>query len=250
LETFTQKVVEAGFAPTAVYILPGVEPDSPANRNQLADWLSKLPLPLGVMACNDDCAVQVIEACKFAGLAVPDSVGVVGVDNDEVVCGLTDPPLTSVALNFERAGYEAAEALEDLMSRGRAVQNRILAVASHVVARRSTDFVAVDEPYLIKALHYIRDHARTTVSVDDVTMATGLSRRALEKRFRRILGRSIFGEIRRVRTDQIARLLVETDMSITAIADLLGFPDVHHVARYFRAAKGLSPGSYRRKYAR
>lgn len=250
LETFTQKVVEAGFAPPSVYILPAAESDSPANRNELADWLSKLPLPLGVMACNDDCAVQVLEACKLAGLAVPDSVGIVGVDNDEVVCGLTNPPLTSVALNFERAGYEAAEALEGLMSRGRAVQNRILAAASHVVARRSTDFVAVDEPYLIKALHYIRDNARTSISVDDVTRATGLSRRALEKRFRRILGRSIFGEIRRIRTDQIARLLVETDMSVTAIAELLGFPDVHHVARYFRAAKGLSPGSYRRKYSR
>jgi LacI family transcriptional regulator len=177
-------------------------------------------------------------------------VGVIGADNDEVLCGLTDPPMSSVALNFERAGYEAARALDGLMRRSGRVPPRIVAAASHVVARRSTDFVAAEEPHLARALRHIRDQARTGLSVNEVAQATGLSRRVLEKRFRQFLGRSILQEIRRVRTDQIARLLVETELPVAEIADLLRFEDIQHVARYFRAAKGLSPTAYRRKYGR
>jgi len=248
-EAFSKHIRRAGFEEPAIYTLSAAR-DGIGKRRALVQWLQSLPKPVGLMACNDDCGQIVMEACKQAGLAVPDLVGVIGADNDEVVCGLTDPPMSSIDINFERAGYEAAQALESLMRHGRAVHKRILAAASHAVPRRSTDVVAIDEPHLIKALQYIRDHARTAVSVDDVTRATALSRRGLEKRFRRILGRSILEEIRRVRTDQIARLLVETDLPISAIADLLGFPQVQHVARYFRAAKGLSPGRYRQKYGR
>jgi LacI family transcriptional regulator len=123
-------------------------------------------------------------------------------------------------------------------------------MASHVVARRSTDFVAAEDPHLAKALRFIRDRARGGVSVDDVASSAGLSRRALEKRFRKQLGRSILEETRRVRTDQIARLLVETDLPVAKIADLLGFPDVQHIARYFQADKRLSPVAYRKIYGR
>jgi LacI family transcriptional regulator len=246
---FAKHIRRAGFQDPAVYTLSTAK-DGMGQRRSLVHWLQSLPKPVGLMACNDDCGQIVMDACKLAGLCVPDTVGVVGADNDEVVCGLTDPPMSSVDINFERAGYEAAQALESLMRHGRVAQKRILAAAAHVVPRRSTDVVAINEPHLVKALQYIRDHARSAVSVDDVTSATALSRRGLEKRFRRILGRSILEEIRRVRTDQIARLLVETDLPVSAIADLLGFPQVQHVARYFRATKGLSPGRYRQMYGR
>ena len=108
-------MVQAGCPPPAVYVLPSPGSDWSRTRRRLADWLVKLPSPLGVMAGNDDCGAQVAEACKLAGIAVPDAVGIMGVDNDEVVCGLADPAMSSVALNFEHAGYQAAEALDRLM---------------------------------------------------------------------------------------------------------------------------------------
>ena len=139
-------------------------------------------------------------------------------------------------------------ALHSLMRKHREVPSKINVTASHVVARRSTDFVAAEEVHLAKALRFIRDRARRALSVDDVARASGCSRRALEKRFRLLLGRSVLDEIRRARTDQIAQLLVETDLPVAQIADLLSFPDVQHVARYFRAAKRMSPLSFRKAY--
>ena len=249
LESFRERVVQAGFIAPAVFVLSASGSDWSKPLRQLADWLLKLPQPLGVMACNDDCGAQVAEACKQAGLVVPDAVGIVGVDNDEVVCGLADPAMTSVALNFERAGYQAAEELNRLMQKSEKVpNNNILVLATHVVARRSTDIVAVEDPCLAKALTCIRDRVRTPLTVDEVALASGSSRRTLERSFRRQLGGSILKEIRRQRTDEIARLLVETNLPVTRIAESLGFADVQHFARYFRAGKKTSPLAFRKKH--
>lgn len=247
---FSARIREAGFETSRRYVLSKTAADWPKERRALANWLEASPKPLGLMACNDDCGQQVVEACKLAGLSVPDQVGVIGADNDEVVCGLTDPPLSSVAINFERAGYDAAGALDELMRGSRKVPPRIIAAAPHIVTRRSTDFVAADEPHLTRALQFVRDHDRSSISVGEVVRAAGLSRRALEKRFRTFLGHSILEEIRRARTDHMARMLVETDLPVTAIAGMLGFTHAHHFARYFRAGKQLTPLKYRSMYAR
>jgi LacI family transcriptional regulator len=130
------------------------------------------------------------------------------------------------------------------------VPSSIEAAATHIAARRSTDFVASDNPHLRKALIFIRDHARIPIVVGDVARASGISRRSLEHNFSRFLGRTILQEIKRARTDQIARLLVESDTAVAEIAEILGFPDVQHVARYFRAGKKISPTAYRRLYGR
>jgi LacI family transcriptional regulator len=246
---FQQYIREAGFETRDYCIQAAASTRNwTKERRLLADWLQDLPKPTGLMACNDDCGVQVMEACKWAGLAVPDQIGVIGVDNDEIVCGLANPPMSSVAISFERAGYEAAQALDQLMRRKASVPQRISVHPTYVVARRSTDIVAVSDPPVAKALQFLRDHARQPMSVDDVAAAAGLSRRALERRFRNETGSSILSQIRRVRTDQMARLLVETNLSVSQIADALGFEDVQHFARYFASAKQLSPLAYRRQY--
>ncbi len=246
---FTERLRTAGFAP-AHFELAATSPNWSRELQQLSRWLATLPKPLGLMAANDDCSQRVMEACKLAGLSVPDMVGVIGVDNDEVICGLTDPPMSSIAVNFKRAGYEAAQALDGLMRKSAAVPLRITAQASHIVARRSTDFVAVADSHLAKALRFIRDQGRNLVSVDDVARAAGLSRRALEKRFRKVLERSILAEIRRVHTDQIARVLVETDLPVNQIAERHGFANPQHFARYFRAGKKQTPLAYRQAFGR
>ena len=143
----------------------------------MARWLESLPKPVGVMACNDDIGVQILEACKLAGLTVPDDIGVIGADNDEVVCGLADPAMSSVAVNFERAGYESAQALDHLMRRLHGVPAQIKVQATHIVVRRSTDVVAVADEAVARAMRFIRDHTRGPVAVSAVAKAAGLSRR-------------------------------------------------------------------------
>jgi LacI family transcriptional regulator len=156
--------------------------------------------------------------------------------------------MSSVAVNFERAGYESAQALDRLMRRARGVPRQIIVQATHIVARRSTDVVAVEDAAVARAMRFIRDHTRGPVAVGEVAKAAGLSRRVLERRFRREFNSSIQTEIRRVRTDQIARLLVETHLPVSEIAESLRFPDVQHFARYFSAGKQVSPLLYRRRF--
>jgi len=246
-DSFTRRVEQAGFQVHSHFV-PQIETEGAWRkvRNSVLRWLRPLPKPVGLMGCNDDLAKEVIEACTMAGFRVPDDVAVIGADNDEVVCGICNPPMSSVSINFERAGYESAQALSAMMRRASVPSPRILVRATHVVPRRSTDILAVEDVNLAKALQFIRDHARTGVTVVAAAQAAGLSRRVLEKRFRRILNRSALEEIRRVRTDLIARMLVESTLPVAEIAESLGFNDLQHVARYFRAGKGVSPLAYRK----
>lgn len=249
-ESFSQHLAKAGYETHFYPAEYRSEPSGWSGERNLAEWLKSLPKPLGIMACNDDRGEQVIEACKIAGLHVPDQVGIIGADNDELVCDLSDPPMSSVGINFQRAGYQSAAVLDGLM-RGRRVRHtKILVPATHVVPRRSTDIVAVDHPQVAQALRFIRDHAREVISVPDVARAAGLSRRVLEKRFKLLLRRSVLREIRRVRVFQISRMLVETNESISQIGLALGYAGTEHLARYFRQEKGMTPLAYRRQFGR
>jgi len=232
---------------------PAEENAAPPRINYTATgrWLRSLPKPVGIMACNDDSAHHLVEACKMAGLNVPDEVGIIGVDNDELVCELSSPAISSVAINFEAAGYESARLLDGWMRSGRiSLPARINAPATHVVPRMSTDILAVKDPRLLKALRFIRDHVRENVGVAEVARAAGLSRRGLENRFRRDLERSVLQEIRRSRVDLIARMLLETDLPVAAIASALGYENLQHIARYFRQEKNTSLIGFRKRYGR
>jgi LacI family transcriptional regulator len=250
-QSFSDRIREAGWScenfpvPLASRRLSGLQ-----ERRLLARWLHSLPKPVGLMAANDDRASQLVEACKIAELPVPSEVGIIGVDNDEVVCGLSDPPLSSVALNFDRAGYEAASVLDKLMKGEGPIPGRIIVHPTHTVVRRSTDIVAVEDKSVAKALQFIRGATRREdLTVASVAHNAGVSRRVLEKRFRRELDCSVLVEIRRMHTDKMAQLLVETQLPVHEIAETLGFEDVQHFARYFRSVKKLTPLAYRKAYS-
>jgi LacI family transcriptional regulator len=250
-ESFASRLREAGFE-THLYIprQTAVSLSWSRERQLMARWLQALPKPVGILACNDDRGQQVIEACRTAKVHVPDEVAVIGVDNDELVCGLSDPPMSSVAIGFERAGYESAEALHLLIRGRQPAHPKIIVAASHVVTRRSTNILAVEDPFVARAVRFIRDHSRDSVSVPQVAQAAALSRRALEKRFRQSLARSVFNEIRRVRVEHISQLLAETSLSIAEVAEQLAFDGPQHIARYFRAEKGMTPREFRQRRAR
>ncbi len=246
-DEFMSHLSKGGFSP-ALFGSVALAPWK-AEQPQLAAWLKSLPRPIGIMACNDDRAQNVSEACKIAGLRVPDDVGIVGADNDELVCELSHPPVSSVAINFERAGFEAARELHRLMRHPKRSRPRnILVEASHVVPRQSTDVLFMDDMAISRGIRFIRQNCRRQIGVSDVAQAAGLSRRVLEKRFRGVLRRSVLSEIRHARVEQIARMLVETNQSVSEIALATGFPGVEHLARYFRREKQMTPLNYRRAY--
>jgi LacI family transcriptional regulator len=211
----------------------------------LARWISKLPTPIGLFACDDDRGREVLEACKMAGLHVPDDVAVVGVDNDEVFCELADPPLSSVALNAETAGYRAA-ALLDAMMHGRVRQRQQIVVeALGVITRRSTDIVAVEDDDVAGALQFIRRQQGRDISVDRVAEEVAMSRRSLEKRFRDTIGRTVLEEIQLMRLNRAKRLLLETTYPISKVAEIAGFGSAGYFIQFFQKHVGKTPRKYR-----
>jgi len=246
---FTDRLAEVGF-PCHSYRQPASEALRLWENEQpcLADWLRSLPKPVGVMACNDDRGQNIIETCKLIGLHVPEEVAVIGVDNDELVCNLTDPTLSSSALNPEKDGYDAARLLDRLMAGENLTQATINNPPTHVVTRQSTDSLAITDPDIAQAVRYIKQNARRNIQVADVASALAVSRRTLGRKFRKILGSTIHEQIKRARTETIARILIETDLSISRIAQELDFPGGEHLARYFRQEKGLTPREFRKKY--
>jgi LacI family transcriptional regulator len=216
------------------------------ERGRMERWIRILPTPIGIMAANDDRGQHVLEACKAAGVRVPEDIAVIGVDNDPVVCDLCDPPLTSVALNAEAAGFAAARLLDALM-RGASMHGQEIEVRpTHVVPRQSTDLLAVDDDDVAAAIRFIRENARRRLRVDDVARNTSLGRRSLEMHFRNTIHRSIQDEIRRVQTESIVQMLVSTDMSISEIADHFSFTDAMHISRYFAREKGMGLKEFRK----
>lgn len=246
---FARRVRQAGFT-VDLYRPPVSRAKRQWKHEQISvvNWLKSLSKPVALMCCNDDRALQVIDTCKQAGLYVPDDVAVLGVDNDVLVCDLADPPISSIALNTDVAGYQAAGLLDELMKGAAMTGQTIWVRPTRIATRMSTDVLAVTDPEVAAALRCIRRNPTFPVQVDDVVEATNVSRRVLEKRFRAVLRHSIYQEIRRFRVNSIIQLLVGTDMSITDIAARSGFDGVEHIARYFRKEVGLSLRDYRKKY--
>ena len=217
------------------------------DEGDMAAWLSSLPKPVGLMAPNDVRAQQVLNACARCGIAVPDEVAVIGVDNDEVLCELSDPPLSSVDLGGQEIGRQAAMVLDQMINGQAAPPGHIRVKPRGVVARQSTDVLAIADPTVARAEHFIRLHACDGIGVEPVLEHVGLSRRTLERRFRKALNRSPSDEITRVRLNRIKELLQTTDFSLTKIAELAGFRYVESMHYFFKENVGQTPGQYRKR---
>ena len=216
------------------------------EQNQVAAWIGTLPKPVGLMAGNDDRGLEVLEACHRAGVLVPDEVAVIGCDNDEFLCNLSNPPMSSISPNAQRIGYEAAALLDRLMAGARPPTQPLLLPPGIVVARESTDVLATDDRELAAAIRYIREHACEGLRLKDFFKTSRLSRRELERRVRTLLGRSPKEEMIRVQIERAKQLLTETKLPATAIAEKCGFSQPKYFSQVFHARVGLPPGAYRR----
>jgi LacI family transcriptional regulator len=246
-EGYCEKAKEYGFE---VHVYQHPKEETPPlwsyKESSLSDWLKGLPKPIAIMTCDDNQGQHVTEACKAVGINVPEQVSVLGVDNDLSICNLSDPPLSSISLNTEKAGFETAQLLSKLIANKDYEYQDIYVEALQIVTRRSTDFLAVDDKEISKALHFIYYNFKERISVDDVVNATALSRRVLEKRFQSVLKRSVLDEINSLRIKQVKQLLIETELSITEISDFCGYTDIKNLSRYFRRHEEINPLEYRK----
>jgi LacI family transcriptional regulator len=219
------------------------------NPYRLKSWIGSLPKPVAIMACQDDFGIQIIEAVKMTGFKIPFDVAVLGVDNDLFICNLYNPPMSSIDQESETVGYAVAKYIQSFVDGHEQLPNEIVGKVFRVVSRLSTDVIAVEDNELKKALLYIKKNAgKKNISVDEVVGETFLSRRPLEMRFRKTLGRSILQEISRVRINFACNLLRNTCSSISEIAYLMGFSSPTSFSNFFKKEINCSCKEYRDQF--
>ena len=248
-EKFSRRIKEIGHE-AVVYVPPRLKRDRvwPREQEHLARWLQSLPKPVALMSCNDDRGRQVIDTCSVAELKVPEEIAVVGVDDDDLVCSLANPPLSSVALNTYHGGYNAAQVLDKMMAGEEPAEKTILIEPVQVLIRASSDILAMANREVAGAVRFIREQATRGLGVNEVAEQVLISRRKLEMSFKRVLGRSVHDEIRRVQIARVCQLLLDTDYSAAEIARAAGFATAEYMSQVFRKEKSLTMRQYRNKY--
>ena len=221
---------------------------APSDDDEAVEaWLTGLPKPVALLACYDIRGLQAIDACRRAGIAVPDEVAVLGVDDDDVLCGLASPPLSSVMPDAIGAGRRAAELLEQLMRGEPLERSEWLLPPLGIATRQSTDVLAIDDPLVVGAVRHIRDHACDGIKVADVALALKTTRRALENRFTKRVGHTPHEEIARVQFRRVEQLLRETELPLATIAGRAGFRHTEYMTVAFTKRHGMPPSRWRQE---
>jgi LacI family transcriptional regulator len=246
-----QRVVEAAGFGCEVYQLPWPGPGSGGpggweqQQRELVGWIQRLPKPVGVMTSTDLLGQQFLEACLRANVHVPEQVAVIGADNDEPICQVSFPPLSSVIINDDQRGYQAAAVLDRMIRGEPPPKDPVYIEPAGVVGRASTDILAINDDAIVRAIRFVRERACDGIGVDDVVRQVPLSRSVLERKFRKVVGRSVNNEIVRVRLNRAVQLLCETGLELKGVAIKAGFGSTSYMSAVFREKLGRTPGSYR-----
>jgi LacI family transcriptional regulator len=194
-------------------------------------------------------AFQILTLCRLQGISVPDKLSVLGVDNDELLCSIADPPLSSIQINAEQGGFLAAAHLDGLMKNEiNTGPERLFFGPVRVISRRSTEHSGIDHPMVAQAYEYIRGHAMLPINVNDVVRHVAVSRRVMEMRFKEVMGHTIHEEILNHRLNRIKELLIETDYSLTVIASMSGFDCEKYMSKVFLKKTGTTTSSFRKSF--
>ncbi len=220
----------------------------PDDPNALIGWLSALPKPSALFACDDYFASQIVETCKMCNISVPDEIAVLGVDNDELLCSISDPPLSSIVLDVEDGGYRAAALLHKLMDKKISRTFDIVIPPVRIESRQSTEKYLIADKQILRIIEYVGKNYAKPISVDDIMRQVPLSRRMLEKRFKKETGISLYQYILRYRVEKLSELLIKTDRSLSESAEACGFDDYKNLARVFRKYKNMTPLQYKNRY--
>ena len=221
--------------------------DSEKEIDVIAKWLLTLPKPVAIFACYDARGRQILDACHRVNISVPEEVAVLGVDNDELLCELCPQPLSSVDPNPRRSGWLAASLLDQIMQ-GQKIEPEVHIVKpAGISTRQSTDVLAVSDVNIVRALRYIRENACKGITVDDVVSESGIARRTMESRIKKLIGRSPHEEIMRVQFQRAQRLLLHTNLPVTVISERAGFENPEYFSVAFKRLSGMPPATFRRK---
>ena len=247
-DAFVQAVRNHGSECSVFSVKPqvGAEPNWNLDLSLLAAWIKSLPKPVGILTWNASGGREILYACQVAGLLVPEEVAVLCASDDDIFCEHLQPPLSGILVAGEQIGHAAAALLHDLI-RGKAVSKKtILIPPMGVITRQSTDILATNDRGVIKAISFIRENATQPIQVVDVVRHAGLSRRALERRFLQVLGRTPAYEIRRVHLERARYLLRETELPIPNVAEASGFGSPEYFTYAFKSEMGRTPLDYRK----
>jgi len=217
------------------------------KSQSLSQWLKSLPKPIALMTCDDNQGLHITEACRQNKIRIPEEVAVLGVDNDEMLCELSDPPLSSIALDIEKGGYDTAKLLDELI-KGLKEPYDLLVKPTQVITRQSTDIYATSDEHIASTLRFIHKNIEKNLHVDEVVKQVPLSRRSLEKRFLQITGVPVYKYIFNLRIEKFTQKLLETDQTVFEIALDMGLNDSKNIARQFKQVKGCNPIEYRKRY--
>ena len=251
-EAFVQAVKSGGgdFSSFAVKPQAGAEPDWRLDLVKLGEWVKRLPKPLAILCWNASGAREVVFACQEVGLQVPEEVAVLSQADDDVLCEAAQIPISGVRVAADTIGFAAAKLLEHLMRGGRPPAKPVFIAPTSVVARQSTDTLAIRDAALAKALSFIRQQATQPIRVDEVAKHAGVSRRALERKFLDVLQRTPAEELRRFQLDRARQLLVETNLPMPDVAEKSGFGSQAYLAAVFRKHFKQTPIQFRKEFHR
>lgn len=222
------------------------KPTDAHGCQMLGRWLASLPKPVGVVAMDDVQALNVLEACRDQGLDVPDDVAVVAVTDDDALCELATPAVTSVTHDRARLGQEAARVLHEAMLAGKPSLAVVLVPPAGITMRRSSDVLAVHDADIRRAIQLIKERGCCDLSAAEVASTVGISRKVLDRKFQHILGRTIHDELQRTRLAEAKRLLTETDHKLLVVSVRAGFTHAAQLCNVFKSAVGMSPMQYRK----
>jgi LacI family transcriptional regulator len=214
---------------------------------QLVSWIKKLPKPVAIFCIGDPRAREMANACRDAGAQVPSQVGILGIDNDELLCRLCSPQLSSIDAGATTVGYEAARILQRAIN-GHRPPPPIAVPPVRVIVRESSDFVPADDPNVAAAVRYIRQNTGDGINVKQLMQHLPVCRRKLELAFRKFLGRTIHEEMVQARLDRATRLLVDGQLSLARIAEECGMGHPSRLNHLLKDHTGLTPQQYRKAH--
>ena len=245
---FWQEVEAAGYGNTFyTYNLQDIDNLWFYEQDKLTDWLRAIPKPIGIMACDDNQGNNLVEACHAAGIKIPSEVSILGVDNDELLCNLGSTPLSSIQVNIEEGGYQTAALIEQRVLHPETPLEDVVLKPLKIIDRMSTAAFATQDDQIQKAIQFIHRNASKKISVEDVTDEVALSRRLLERRFKKVTDQTIYQYITDVKLKQFAQMLLDTDAQLIDIALSLGESDTKSISRRFKQLYGCSPIQWREK---
>lgn len=239
-KAFCDRVGSLGYRSEVFRIGPGLA------EAEVEKWLKSLPKPCALFSTHDECSLYLTTVCRSAGISIPEEISILGVDNDQLICELAWPQLSSIAVPSRRVGQEAAKWLSQMIDGAKPDRNSLLLPPTGVVTRHSTEVNQTEDEVVNRALRYMQSHVGQRIGVDDVLREVGVSRRLLERKFSHHLSRSPLAEIQRLKVNEIKRLLLDTRKPLHEIAGLCGVSDASRLVSLFRKFTGTTPGDYRK----